>query len=143
METKAPGRGMLKVTGIVYIILGVLATLCGLLLLAGGGMMMQTGESTAMGLGAVAGILSVLILVSGVFYLIVGILGVKNCNKPEKCGVNFVLGIILMVLVVFNLVTSAIANGPLSTGTDLIALVLAILYLIGARQNKNAAAGKL
>ena len=39
MQTNAPGRGKLKVTGILYIIFGALGPLLSLALLAGGGLL--------------------------------------------------------------------------------------------------------
>ena len=105
MQTNAPGRGTLKVTGIRYIIFGALGLLLALALLAGGGLLLAAGAGTVgIALGAVAGILGAITVLTAVFYLILGILGVRNCDKPEKCGVNFVLGILVLVLVVIGLV---------------------------------------
>ena len=101
MQTNAPGRGKLKVTGILYIIFGALGLSLSLALLAGGGLLLAAGAGTVgIALGAVAGILGAITVLTAVFYLILGILGVRNCDKPEKCGVNFVLGILVLVLVV-------------------------------------------
>lgn len=145
MEENAPGRGKLKVTGILYIILGALALLGSLVLMAGGGLLIASGEESGAGmaLGAAVGILSLLGLVSAVFYLIVGILGVKNCDKPEKCGANFVLGVVVLVLVLVSLVANVITSGPSGAASNVIGLVLAVIYLLGAKQNKDAAAAKL
>lgn len=140
MENMAPGRGKLKVTGILYIILGVIACLGGLVVLIGGGLLMASGEQTGVALGAAAGVLSVLALVNAVLYLVVGILGVKNCGKPEKCGVNFVLGIVVLVLVAIGLVLNISISGISGAASSVIGLVLAILYLLGAKENKDAAA---
>ena len=58
MQTNAPGRGKLKVTGILYIIFGALGLLLSLALLAGGGLLLAAGAGTVgIALGAVAGIL--------------------------------------------------------------------------------------
>ena len=81
MENNAPGRGKLKVTGIIYTVLGALSILGSLLIL-----------------GAAAGVFSVLGAVSGVFYLVIGILGIRNCGRPENCGANFVLGCFQMLM---------------------------------------------
>ena len=43
MQTNAPGRGKLKVTGILYIIFGALGLLLSLALLAGGGLLLAAG----------------------------------------------------------------------------------------------------
>ena len=74
MQTNAPGRGKLKVTGIIYIIYGVLGLLGSLILLGGGGLLAASGNSAGAVLGVVAGTLGVINTISAVFYLILGIL---------------------------------------------------------------------
>lgn len=139
MQTNAPGRGKLKVTGILYIIFGALGLLLSLALLAGGGLLLAAGAGTVgIALGAVAGILGAITVLTAVFYLILGILGVRNCDKPEKCGVNFVLGIIVLVLVVIGLVVNVATTGPSGALSSVVGLVLSILYVMGAKENKDA-----
>lgn len=139
MQTNAPGRGKLKVTGILYIIFGTLGLLLSLALLAGGGLLLAAGAGTVgIALGAVAGILGAITVLTAVFYLILGILGVRNCDKPEKCGVNFVLGIIVLVLVVIGLVVNVATTGPSGALSSVVGLVLSILYVMGAKENKDA-----
>ena len=139
MQTNAPGRGKLKVTGILYIIFGDLGLLLSLALLAGGGLLLAAGAGTVgIALGAVAGILGAITVLTAVFYLILGILGVRNCDKPEKCGVNFVLGIIVLVLVVIGLVVNVATTGPSGALSSVVGLVLSILYVMGAKENKDA-----
>ena len=139
MQTNAPGRGKLKVTGILYIIFGSLGLLLSLALLAGGGLLLAAGAGTVgIALGAVAGILGAITVLTAVFYLILGILGVRNCDKPEKCGVNFVLGIIVLVLVVIGLVVNVATTGPSGALSSVVGLVLSILYVMGAKENKDA-----
>ncbi len=77
-------------------------------------------------------------MLTAVFYLILGILGVRNCDKPEKCGVNFVLGIIVLVLVVIGLVVNVATTGPSGALSSVVGLVLSILYVMGAKENKDA-----
>ena len=139
MQTNAPGRGKLTVTGILYIIFGALGLLLSLALLAGGGQQQAAGAGTVgIALGAVAGILGAITVLTAVFYLILGILGVRNCDKPEKCGVNFVLGIIVLVLVVIGLVVNVATTGPSGALSSVVGLVLSILYVMGAKENKDA-----
>ena len=139
MQTNAPGRGKLKVTGILYIICGALGLLLSLALLAGGGLLLAAGAGTVgIALGAVAGILGAITVLTAVFYLILGILGVRNCDKPEKCGVNFVLGILVLVLVVIGLVVNVATTGPSGALSSVVGLVLSILYVMGAKENKDA-----
>lgn len=126
-------------TGILYIIFGALGLLLSLALLAGGGLLLAAGAGTVgIALGAVAGILGAITVLTAVFYLILGILGVRNCDKPEKCGVNFVLGILVLVLVVIGLVVNVATTGPSGALSSVVGLVLSILYVMGAKENKDA-----
>ncbi|MGI6007170.1 MAG: hypothetical protein ACOX8E_06730 [Ruminococcus sp.] len=145
MENNAPGRLKLKVTGILYIISAALTIIMGLLFLAGGTVFLTIDEgSSSFGsfLGVVAGAVGVVMVISAVYTLIMGILGVKNSNKPEKCGVNFVLGVIMLVFAVlgflFTLVSVAGGSSASSLVSSIVALVIAIIYTMGAKQNKNA-----
>ena len=145
MENNAPGRLKLKVTGILYIIQAAITILLGLLALAGGTMFLSVdGVDSSVGsiLGIIAGIVGIVIIVSAAYSLIVGFLGVKNSNKPEKCGVNFVLGIITIVFCGFSLLFGilAVAGGGEVTSliSPVIALIIAIFYTVGAKQNKDA-----
>lgn len=140
MEHNAPGKGKLKVTGILYIILGALGLLLALISLGGGGIMMALGGAdVGMAVGAVVMVLGVLAAISAALYLVLGILGVKNCGRPEKCGVNFVLGIVLLVLLVISIISEVTMMGIGSAGIDIVVLVLTIIYLMGAKQNRDAA----
>lgn len=140
MQTNAPGRGKLKVTGILYIIFGALGLLLSLALLAGGGPAAGRPAPApwASHWGRWPGILGAITVLTAVFYLILGILGVRNCDKPEKCGVNFVLGIIVLVLVVIGLVVNVATTGPSGALSSVVGLVLSILYVMGAKENKDA-----
>ena len=133
MENNAPGRGKLKVTGFIYTVLGALSILGSLLILGAGGLLLASDNDVGLVLGAAAGVFSVLGAVSGVFYLVIGILGIRNCGRPENCGANFVLGVIVLVLVV-----NVAVSGPTGAAYSVVGLVLSILYLQGAKQNRDA-----
>ena len=128
MENNAPGRGKLKVTGIIYTVLGALSILGSLLILGAGGLLLASDNDVGLVLGAAA----------GVFYLVIGILGIRNCGRPENCGANFVLGVIVLVLVVIGLVVNVAVSGPTGAAYSVVGLVLSILYLQGAKQNRDA-----
>lgn len=136
----APGRGKLKVTGIIYIVFGALALLGALMSFGGSALLAGAGGgygTTAV--GALVGVLGLLTAVNAALYLVLGILGVKNCDAPEKCGVNFVLGVIVLVLVVIGMISTMITVGFAAALTSVVGLVLAIIYLMGAKQNRDAA----
>ena len=140
-NTELKGRLMLKVVGILYIIFAALSILTGLLAVVGGAALGITGggESLAVGLGALAMILGFVAILSSVFSLVVGILGVKWCNRPDKAGTLFVLGVVLTALAVLNLLSSFGGdNGSAAVVGALIGLVLPVLYTLGAWQNKQS-----
>ena len=132
------GKNMLKVVSILYIIFSGISILLGLLALVGGGMIAAGGDMMGAGVGAVAAIAGVVLIASSVFSLIVGIIGVKNCAKPEKAQVCFVLGIILIVLATFSLISTFGSEGNVFSA--LIGFVLPVLYTLGAYWNKQSAA---
>lgn len=139
-NTELKGRLMLKVVGILYIVFASFSILAGLVAIAGGAALGITGggESLAVGLGALAMILGFVAILSSVFSLVVGILGVKWCNRPDKAGTLFVLGIILIVLAALSLLSSFGGDSSSSVVSGLIGLVLPVLYTLGAWQNKQS-----
>lgn len=52
MENNAPGRGKLKVTGIIYTVLGALSILGSLLILGAGGLLLASDNDVGLVLGA-------------------------------------------------------------------------------------------
>lgn len=138
MENNAPGRGKLKVTGIIYTVLGALSILGSLRILGAGGLLLASDNDVGLVLGAAAGVFSVLGAVSGVFYLVIGILGIRNCGRPENCGANFVLGGDCAGAGGDRLVVNVAVSGPTGAAYSVVGLVLSILYLQGAKQNRDA-----
>ena len=97
---KTKGSGFLKVTGILMIIGGGISIILGIIAALGVAALayISDGEiSSAMLYASVA-----LMIVSAVAQLIAGIIGVKNCKKPEKAGTCMVWGIIVAVLCVVD-----------------------------------------
>ena len=139
-NTELKGRLMLKVVGILYIIFAALSILTGLMAVVGGAALgIAGGESLALGLGVITMVLGVVAILSSTFSLVVGILGVKWCNRPDKAGTLFVLGVVLTALAVLNLLSSFGGdNGSAAVVGALIGLVLPVLYTLGAWQNKQS-----
>lgn len=129
------GSKFLKVTGILMIVFGALALILSIV--------------AAIGLAALAALdlntwqytlAVILMLVGSIFELIAGIVGVKNCNKPEKAGTCMVWGIIVIALSVLSDVLTLVGNPDnFSIVSLLTGLVIPVLYLIGAVMNKKAA----
>lgn len=126
----APGKGLLKVVGILFIIFGAIAAVVSLLGLLGGGVLASISAEA----GSVVIVAAVIGLIGAALEIVVGILGVKNCDKPEKATMLMVFAIILIVIQAVGL----ILGGDLVM--TIIGLVLPILFLIGAIKNKKAAA---
>ena len=129
------GRKFLKVTGILMIIGGAFGIIGGIIAMIGAGALAAVLETSAGGLM----LASALILASAVFQLIAGIMGVKNCDKPEKAQSCLVMGIIVAVLSVAGNVISNVLGSDFNIFSYATGLIIPILYIIGAVKNKELA----
>jgi hypothetical protein len=138
----APGKGILKVTSILFIIFGALDIVLSLIGLAGSALLTSVAASYGSTVvTAVAGILLVLLIVAlalSALYLVVGILGVKKSDDPSKASFFITWGIVLCVLQLISLIITTISSSFPFLG--FIGFVLPILYIVGGYQNKNAKA---
>ena len=129
------GRKFLKVTGILMIIGGAFGIIGGIVAMIGAGALAAVLETSAGGLM----LASALILASAVFQLIAGIMGVKNCDKPEKAQSCLVMGVIAAILSVAGNVISNVLGSDFNIINDATGLIIPILYIIGAVKNKEPA----
>ena len=129
------GRKFLKVTGILMIIGGAFGIIGGIVAMIGAGALAAVLETSAGGLM----LASALILASAVFQLIAGILGVKNCDKPEKAQSCIVIGVIVAILSVAGNVISNVLGSDFNIINYAIGLIIPVLYIIGAVKNKEPA----
>ena len=129
------GRQFLKVTGILMIIGGAFGIIGGIVAIIGVGALAAVLETSAGGLI----LASVLILASAVFELIAGIMGVKNCDKPEKAQSCIVIGVIVAILSVAGNVISNVLGSDFNIINYATGLIIPVLYIIGAVKNKEAA----
>ena len=129
------GRKFLKVTGILMIIGAAFGIIGGIIAMIGVGALAAVLETSAVGL-MLAG---VLVLASAVFQLIAGIMGVKNCDKPEKAQACLVMGIIVAILSVAGNVISNVLGSDFNAFNYATGLVIPVLYIIGAAKNKETA----
>ena len=129
------GRKFLKVTGILMIIGAAFGIIGGIIATIGVGAMAAVLETSAGGLMFA----SVLILASAVFQLIAGIMGVKNCDKPEKAQSCLVMGVIVAILSVAGNVTSSVLGSSFNITSYVTGLVIPVLYIIGAVKNRETA----
>lgn len=129
------GRKFLKVTGILMIIGGAFGIIGGIVAMIGAGALAAVLETSAGGLI----LASVLILASAVFQLIAGIMGVKNCDKPEKAQSCLVMGVIVAILSVAGNIISNVLGSDFNIFSYATGLIIPVLYIIGAVKNKEPA----
>ena len=129
------GRKFLKVTGILMIIGGAFGIIGGIVAMFGAGALAAVLETSAGGLM----LASALILASAVFQLIAGIMGVKNCDKPEKAQSCIVIGVIVAILSVAGNVISNVLGSDFNIINYATGLIIPVLYIIGAVKNKEQA----
>ena len=129
------GSKFLKVTGILMIISAAFGIIGGIIALIGAGALAAVLETSAGGLM----LASALILVSAVFQLIAGIMGVKNCDKPEKAQSCMVIGVIVAILSVAGNVISNVLGSDFNIINYATGLIIPVLYIIGAVKNKEPA----
>lgn len=129
------GRKFLKVTGILMIIGGAFGIIGGIVAMIGAGALAAVLETSAGGLM----LASALILASAVFQLIAGIMGVKNCDKPEKAQSCLVMGVIVAILSVSGNIISNVLGSDFNIFSYAIGLIIPVLYIIGAVKNKEPA----
>ena len=129
------GRKFLKVTGILMIIGGAFGIIGGIVAMIGAGALAAVLETSAGGLM----LASALILASAVFQLIAGIMGVKNCDKPEKAQSCIVIGVIVAILSVAGNVISNVLGSDFNIMSYATGLIIPVLYIIGAAKNKTSA----
>ncbi|HHU04090.1 MAG TPA: hypothetical protein GXZ81_03615 [Fastidiosipila sp.] len=121
-------------TGILMIIGGGLSIILGIIAMLGVALIVSAlGTEEMLGLLIFATILS---LLGAIVSLVAGILGVANAAKPEKANICIVFGILAAILSVLGNVLTATSGGTFSVFNLILGLVLPVLYLIGAFQNK-------
>lgn len=130
----APGKGMLKVVSILFIIFGGIAAI--FMLIALFGAMAAASLLGGFAIGLV--LLAIFGLLLAAVDIVIGIIGLKKCADPSQAGFFIVTGIVLCVLQLISLIW-----GIASSGFDFlsfIGFVLPILYIVGGNMNKKAAA---
>ncbi len=133
MNVNAPGKGILKIVSIMYIIFGsIFALLMVLSLFLGSVLASWAGSLFGAFSALVGGTLFVIFLIPAAVDLIVGIIGIKNADIPSKAQFFIVTGIILTALTLILLMFSFTIWG-------VIMFAMPVLYIVGGYMNKNAA----
>ena len=115
-------RTLLKVISILCLIFGVFSVITAVVGIIGGGLLAAAG---APGAGILAALAVIIGCLGGILEFIAGIKGLQN--KLAQCRT---LGMILLVLAVLGLIFS----GFRFTWSNVTAIVLPILYLLGAKK---------
>ena len=132
----APGRGFLKVVGILYVIFSGLGILLALLAMAG-----TAALGSVLGINtSILTLLYVIMLVSSGYGLFLGIIGIKHCNDLGKAGFVRTCGIVDLVLRSLVVIWGGVMMGFSGVVLESFGLVLPILFLVGASKNVAAAA---
>jgi hypothetical protein len=150
----APGKGMLKVVSILFIIFGAIATVAMLFaslipILMSSAINMAADQlseeaaAAASGMMAAVGPLLIIGLIIGIIAalaeLIIGIMGVKKAADASQAGFFITTGIILCAIQLISIILTMAAGGAFPV-TSLIGFVLPILYIVGGNQNKKVSA---
>lgn len=132
------GKNTLKIAGVLMIIGGVIGFILALLALLGAIAMGHVLENTVpLGLIYLTGILT---MICAVVEFIAGIVGVKNCARPENARTCIVWGGIVLALSLVSIVVSMIVNAKVDLISIVLSLVVPLLYFYGAIQNQNGMA---
>ena len=148
------GSKMLKVTSILLIVFGALGLLTDLMIivaLSDEGLWDMAGRY-GYGMGTL-NVAFICLVLSTIFMLIAGIVGVNSWYKKEKAGACTMLGLIIIGLIVLGVILEIIFFSKLASaygrrnpfeGLNVvlalggaISLVVPILYLVGASKLKN------
>lgn len=134
------GKGLLKVVGILMIIGGAISIIMSIVAIASVGALtyLADGDLSSAQLNPTIIYTSCVIMILGsVAELIAGIIGVKNCTKPEKATSCLVFGIIVAI---FNLlgIIGAVGGSGFNFMSLVTGLVLPVLFIVGAVMNKQS-----
>lgn len=132
----APGKGILKVVSILFIIFGAIATVMSLIGLLGSAALTTAGGGFGSAVGGILMAATVILLIVSVLELILGIVGLRKSGDPEKAGYFITTGIVLSILSLIPMIIS-FSYGSFSV-TSFISFVLPVLYIVGGVMSRRA-----
>ena len=128
----APGKTILKVVSILYIIFGSIFALMAVLSLFLSATIAAWMEGVWGGIGAmIGGAVFVVLLIPAAVDLVLGILGVKYADDPHRSAFFIVTGYILAALMLISLIFSFSVWG-------LIMFAMPVLFIVGGYMNRSA-----
>lgn len=122
----APGKGLLKVVSILFIVFGAIATVVSVLGLVGAVWI----SSAVSDVGMMLMVAMIILLFGSLLELVLGIVGLKKCGDSSKAKYFIITGIILCLI----MLVSVILNFQI---TNLVGFVLPILYIVGGIMNNR------
>ncbi len=129
----APGKGLLKVVSVLFIIAGIFAVITSIFGAAGSALLTSLGvQSGGIMIGAM-----LISTISGVLEIVFGGLGVKRCADPAQGQFFITAGIVLCAIQLLNMIVHSIGIGFLQV-FGLLGFVLPVLYIVGGIKNKKA-----
>ena len=111
----APGRNFLKVASILYIIVSVIGLALAFFMLPELSLFIRP-------------------FLSASYFMFVGIMGVKYCKAIEKANFLCIIGIIALIVALFNVITFADEDSSIAFFVG--GLVIPILFLVGSYKNR-------
>jgi len=129
---RLPGKTLLMVVGILFIVLSSIALILYLMALAldsaSGGVLSEVSSL----LGFSYTLIFVTLALISAFQIVAAIIALINGNKRDKAQILLVIGVVLCVLPFFGILVSGFEI------LSLTAFILPILYVVGALLNKKA-----
>ena len=112
-------RGALKIFGVLFIILGIVYLIGGGVMIAGArfvdpNLTVNVVEGLDLNVMVWGLALAIWWLISGLFYVIFGALGIHGAKNPAKIGVFMVLAWIVVVFGLIGVILSQLLNGMTS-----------------------------
>lgn len=129
---EAPGKGLLKVVSILYIIFGVIMVLFLILLLFGVNWLYSPTSAVGSAFMGILNFGGILFIIAVVLELIMGIVGYKKSDEPSQANYFIVIGIILGIIAFISMIS-------FFNIFTLIGFILPVLYIIGGAMNRRAA----
>ena len=150
----APGKTMIFVPGVLFIVSSAAGILLGLMAIAGGALLGSAGlggssaqAGAAAAVGIIALVVGVVLILSSAINLVIGIIAVRNANKPEKAKTVITCGYVMIALSALSfivaLITAVVSNDFSSVGTSVVSLafglILPIIMILGGKKNQQFA----
>ena len=126
------GKNFLKITGILMIVGGAISILSSLVAIAGIALLISIGAGTPF-----LYVASIFLILSAAMELVAGILGVKNCARPDKAQSCIVWGAVVAAFCVLGSILTVVGGSSFPIASTLIGLVLPGLYIFGAVKNQQ------